>query len=137
MAIITFVNAEPPTKPETFFGIVLGFGTAILCLSILYTFSRTALVWMTVFTIGGLLIVPLALGTMIGMGLAGRGYFRGVRWLHVALIIMLGWPTAIIIAPGIRILHARFLANSLPIYSNAEIARRTSNLSIAMTVQPQ
>jgi len=112
------------TKSERCFGIALGVGMGLLALSMLYTWSRFGLLVFATETFGVLLVLPPVIGVWIGGILARRGYFRRMQWIHVAIFIILGWPATLFLVPNIRIVHARRVSRSLPVYPNARIVGR-------------
>lgn len=120
------MTADPGTltRAEKWFGLALGIGAGLLPLSLMYVLSRAMLVQITFISLGVVPLGSLGLGAWVGRCLATGGHFRGIGWRGTALVVLLGWPASTCLPPGIRVMHARRLAESLPIYPSAQVANR-------------
>lgn len=122
----TLSYTEPTVSTqEKVFGVTLGLGAGLVVLSLMFTTHTLEMAFAVGGSFGLLLIAPLALGAWIGKRLADKGYFRRIRWQGIALVLLLGWPAAIIVPPVFRVLHAHQLEHGLPIYPNSQVTNRS------------
>lgn len=118
-------DTQVVSRREKFFGAAVGVSVGLFCIGLAITYSATLVFFLTVGTLGLALLAPPVLGGVVGFFLAWLGHFRRMNWLHVALVILIGWPSAAYLAPSIRIRHAHQLANSLPVFPQAETLDHT------------
>lgn len=124
--IPTLSYTEPTVSTrERVFGVVLGLGAGLLALSLMFTRHTLEMAFAAGGSLGLVLIAPLALGGWIGKLLADCRCFRRIGTQGgIAVVILLGWPAAIVLPPVLRVLHAHQLEHVLPIYPNAEVTNR-------------
>jgi len=112
--------SAPVSKFASLFGLAVGIVAGLFVASFLFTLSVVAFA----LSFGMELIIPLAAGVTLGWLLSRRGTFARARWPHVALLVLLGWPAAVLLPPAVRILRVRSLSRALPMYPGAEFVQR-------------
>jgi hypothetical protein len=119
-------SPQTVTTREKMFGITLGVGIGFLLLSLVFVANAMGLIYLALFTLGAALVIPLWLAGLMGSLLARRGYFRLVRWWGTALLVCIGWPSAIYLPVLVRVKHVHQIERTLPIYPNSDMVERVS-----------
>jgi hypothetical protein len=113
----------PISKPGLLFGLALGVAAGLFVAAFLFTMSVAAFA----FSFGMELIVPLGLSLAVGWRLSRQGTFARIGWPHLALLVLLGWPAAVLLPPAVRILRVRSLSRTLPMYPGAQFVERNDS----------
>ena len=110
-------------------GIVVGLTIGLLVLSELVVIIRLPIMYFILFSFGLILILPIAVGIIIGILFVRKIVQRDFSWPAVALFALFLWPTAVALPFGVQIISVRNDANNaVPTYPGNHLVDTTVKL---------
>lgn len=110
-------------------GIILGIAAGLLVDALLVLQYRLPILYFVVFSLGLVVILPLAVGIVLGLLFARSDLSRDLPWPVLILLAVVLWP-AVVAAPfGARMLQMRTIARAdIPVYPGAELGGTSAEL---------
>jgi hypothetical protein len=90
---------------------------------------RVPIIYFIVFSLGLILILPIAGGIKIGILFVRKMVRRDFSWSAIALLALFLWPTTVAVPFGVQILSVRRVAhNAVPTYPGSHLVETTVKL---------